>query len=159
MKYDIEVARAIARWAPVYGVSIPPSLVHAIIEKESGHGRWLSTDESKGRVSYGPMMVLDSTARELGASNPAALRDPAAGISYGVKYLAKLLRQYGSTVRAVHAYNGWGGGPVTDVPNAYVDAVLGIWKRYRGAVAIAAPAVAMLALLAVGLTARRRQAA
>jgi soluble lytic murein transglycosylase-like protein len=162
MRYDAEVSSAIARWAPVYGVTIDPALVHAIIQKESSHGATTVTAESKGRRSFGPMMVLDSTARSLGASNPAALQDPATGISYGVKYLASLLRQYGgNVVRAVHAYNGWGGGPVTDTPNAYVNAVLGFWNTYKRNARVAVPATALLALGVVVylLAAPRRRAA
>ena len=140
MKYDTEVAAAIARWATVYGVTIDPALVHAIIQRESSHGAALETAESRGRRSYGPMMVLDSTAVSLGASNPAALRDPATGIDYGVKYLAGLLKRFpGDTARAISAYNTGPGNAVRNAagrfPNQpYVDAVTTWWKTYKYAV-------------------------
>src|SRR3972149_2731493 len=105
MSGDAEVGSATGRWAPEYGVTIEPALVHAVIEKESSH-RALVTDEGGGRFSYGPMMVLDSTARGLGARNPASLKDPARGISYGVKYLGQLLRQFrGDLAQVLAAYN------------------------------------------------------
>jgi soluble lytic murein transglycosylase-like protein len=141
MKYDAEVAAAIARWGPSYGVAIDPHLVHAIIQQESSHGAKLQTAESKGRMSYGPMMVLDSTAVALGASDPAALKDPATGIWYGVKYLAGLMARFpGDTARAISAYNTGPGNAVRNsagrFPNqSYVDSVTGWWKVYGYAVA------------------------
>ena len=160
MKYDAEVRSAIARVNP----AIDPALVHAIIQKESSHGAKLVTPESRGRFSYGPMMVLDSTARgDFGVSDPSSLaRDPAAGIYYGTRYLNNKLRQYpGDTASAVAAYNSGtayraAGGKF--VNQAYVDKVLGFWRQYRGA-APAAGAGVLLALLAGGyllLRSRRR---
>jgi soluble lytic murein transglycosylase-like protein len=143
MKYDAEVSAAIARWAPVYGVTVEPALVHAIIQRESSHGAQLETAESKGRKSYGPMMVLDDTARALGVSNPANLRDPAQGISVGVRYFASLLKKFpGDTARAISAYNTGPGNAVRNqagrFPNqSYVDAVTAWWKTYKYAVATA----------------------
>lgn len=160
MRYEREVDRAVAHWGPVYGVEIDPALIHAIIQKESSHGAALVSSESRGRKSYGPMMVLDSTARELGASNPAALSNPALGIWYGVKYFARLLRQHrGNVVRAVHAYNGWGSDPVSDRPNAYVSAVLGFWRAYRTHAGVSVPATVILVIGAIYLATRRRRAA
>jgi soluble lytic murein transglycosylase-like protein len=154
MKYDAEVAAAIARWGPAKGVAIDPALVHAIIQKESSHGASLETAETKGRRSYGPMMVLDSTAVGLGASNPAALRDPATGIDYGVRYFAGLLQRFpGDTARAISAYNTGPGNAVRNAagrfPNQfYVDAVSGWWKTYK----YAAPAAgSLLSLIPLAL--------
>jgi soluble lytic murein transglycosylase-like protein len=154
MKYDAEVAAAIARWAPIYGVTLEPALVHAIIQRESSHGAVLETAESKGRRSYGPMMVLDSTALALGASNPASLKDPATGIDYGVRYFAGLLKKFpGDTARAISAYNTGPGNAVRNpagrFPNqGYVDAVSGWWNTYK---VVAVGGVSVLSLLPVVL--------
>lgn len=162
MKYDAEVAAAIARWGPAKGVTIDPALVHAIIQKESSHGAQLVTDESKGRHSYGPMMVLDSTAVGMGASNPATLRDPATGIDYGVRYFADQLKRFpGDTARAISAYNTGTGNAVRNpsgrFPNqSYVDAVSGWWKTYKYA-APAAGSILSLLPLALFLWSRFRK--
>lgn len=164
MKYDAEVARAIAHWAPHYGVGIAPSLVHAIIEKESTHGRSLVTDEPGGHKSYGPMMVLDTTAAGMGVSNPASLKDPALGIWYGVRYFAKQLQRFtGDTARAIAAYNAGPGNAQRNAagrfPNqSYVDRVLSFWKQYGGA-ASGAAAGALLVAVTLYVLARRRRAA
>lgn len=154
MKYDAEVAAAVARWgAASGGPLIDPALVHGIIQRESSHGAALQTAESRGRMSYGPMMVLDSTAIALGASNPAALRDPATGISYGVKYLAGLLKRFpGDTARAISAYNTGPGNAVRNAagrfPNqAYVDAVSTWWKTYKYAAVGGGSALGLLSLV------------
>lgn len=166
MKYDAEVSRAIAKWQPVYGVTIPPELVHAIIEKESTHGLYLQTDETKKRRSYGPMMVLDTTATSvLGVADPASLKDPARGIWYGVQYLAQLLKRFpGDVARAVSAYNAGPGNAKLSTagkyPNQdYVNKVLAFWKRYRGAVVAVAPAAALLLIGGLLLFSARRRAA
>jgi soluble lytic murein transglycosylase-like protein len=156
VKYDVEVNRAIAHWAPVYGVSISPSLVHAIIERESGHGRALVTIEPHGHKSYGPMMVLDSTAATFGIQDPTMLSArPAIGIWYGVRQFAKLLQQFGGdTERAISAYNTGAGRAKLSTsgtyPNqAYIDSVLDFWNRYQGT-AIAAATPMALPFLALG---------
>lgn len=166
MRYDSEVAAAIGKWAPTYNVTIDPALVHAIIAKESSHGARLVTDEGGGRRSYGPMMVLDSTAAALGSRNPPALQHPALGIYYGVKYLASLLRQFGGDVaRAVAAYNAGPDvrrGPTGRFPNqSYVDRVLSFWQRFKRLAVGAAPAAAVIAVVALlwFLASRRRRLA
>ena len=139
MKYDAEVTAAIAHWGPALGVTIDPALVQAIIQRETSHGDTMVTAESGGRYSYGPMMVLDSTARAYGVADPATLKAPAVGIYYGVRNLAELLRTFGSdTAAAISAYNT---GPSRAVRNSagkfpnqsYVDGVTAFWKLYRGA--------------------------
>jgi len=163
MKYDAEVAAAISRWGA--GVTIDPALVHAIIQRESSHGAVLETAESKGRHSYGPMMVLDSTAVELGASNPAALKDPATGILYGVRYFAGLLKRFpGDTARAISAYNTGPGNAVRNsagrFPNqSYVDSVSGWWRVYKYAAVGGGSALGLisLALFVWSLVRRRRR--
>jgi len=174
MRWDAEVRAAVARWGPAFGVTIDPALVHAIIQKESSHGDLLVTAEPGGRFSFGPMMVLDSTAAGMGVKVPSSLSQPAIGISYGVRYLAQQLQRYGGRVSdAVAAYNGGSarkdaqgryvntkGVPVVQ---AYVDKVLGYWNSYKGqvsaAAATAAPVVAVMiagaALLWFAARARR----
>lgn len=147
MKYDAEVAAAISRVNP----SIDSLLVHAIIQKESSHGAKLVTPESGGRYSYGPMMVLDTTARSMyGVADPSSLRDPATGIYYGVRYLDSRLRQYpGDVPAAIAAYNSGtahrSGPGFTN--QAYVNAVLGFWKQYKLTAPVATGAAVVLAAL------------
>ena len=167
MKYDLEVSRAIAHWEPRYGVTIPPALVHAIIEKESRHGAALVTIEPHGHKSYGPMMVLDTTAAGFGISDPTMLSSrPAIGIWYGVRQLAKLLAQFpGDTARAVSAYNTGAGRAKQSAstglfPNQqYVNDVLDFWSSYQGPVLIAAAPIAILAVAGLLLLARHHRAA
>ena len=165
MKYDREVVAAIARWAPVYGVRIDPYLVHAIIEQESNHGRALWTNEGGGRYSWGPMMVLDSTAKGLGYPNPSALIDPPLGILAGVKYLATLVKRYpGQLARAVASYNAGPSAPDARgrYPNQpYVDRVLSFQRLYAMGSGAAAPQTAglLLGTLVLFLLSRRRRRA
>ena len=161
MKYDAEVAAAIAHWGPALGVTVDPALVQAIIQRETSHGATMVTAESQGRFSYGPMMVLDTTAKAYGVADPATLKTPALGIYYGVRNLAELLRQFkGDTAAAVSAYNT---GPSRAVRNAagkfpnqaYVDGVLGFWKLYKGAV-VGGSSMIVLALVGLFLLLRSR---
>lgn len=162
MKYDAEVRAAIAAVNP----AIPPTLVHAIIQRESSHGATLHTAEPGGRMSYGPMMVLDSTARGFGVSDPSSLeRDPARGIYYGVRYLNERLRRYpGDTDSAIAAYNAGSARRSSSgkfVNQAYVDAVKRWWNLYRAAAPAAAGAgIALVAIVGTFLllSSRRRAA-
>lgn len=146
MKYDGEVDAAVAYWQPRLGVRIDPLLVHAIIQRESRHGADLETVEPNHRMSYGPMMVLDTTAAGYGL-HPPDLRDPVLGIHVGVRYLGEQMRRFpGDVVRAVSAYNTGSGNAHRNAagkfPNqAYVDAVMGWWRLYGGGAAGAAGAV------------------
>lgn len=167
MKYDAEVSNAIAHWGPVEGVTIDPALVHGIIEAESSHGAKLETVEPGGHMSYGPMMVLDSTATTLGVSDPTTLKDPATGIYYGVQQLALLLKWAGGNVnKAISAYNIGKGRAKPNAqglyPNqSYVVKVLGYWNRFKRAVVASAPVTVPLVLIGVVvfLAMRRRRAA
>lgn len=165
MKYDAEVAAAIARWGPAYRVTIAPALVHAIIQQESGHGTELEHVEPDGDVSRGPMMVKGATGQALGVLDLESLKDPATGILYGVKYLAQLLARFpGDLARAISAYNTGPGhanrGANGKFPNqGYVDKVLLFYRLYGGAVAGAAAAgLAALAVVLWFVTRRRRAA-
>lgn len=158
--FDKFIANAVSHWSRVFKVSIDPALVRAFIQHESIGGTVLSTRESGGRTSYGPMMVLDSTARGMGVQDPAALKDPALGIWYGVRYFGEQLRRFaGDVPRAVSAYNTGPGNANRSAsgrfPNqSYVDKVLGYYRQYRGAVLPALGAVA-LAVVVIGLKRRR----
>lgn len=133
--FDREIAAAIAKWGPYYHVTIPVPAVKAIIEHESSNGAHDTTAESGGRYSYGPMMVLDTTARGYGVADPSTLKDPALGIYYGVRYFAYLLQLFkGDVVHAIASYNGGvkrADGSYTNP--AYVSTVVGIWKRLEQA--------------------------
>jgi MYXO-CTERM domain-containing protein len=163
MKYDAEVGAAAAKWGPHYGVAVDPHLIHAIIQAESSHGAKLVTDEPGGRRSYGPMMVLDTTAAGMGVVDPSLLRDPQLGIWYGVRYFAAQLKAFaGDTARAVSAYNAGPGNAKRSssgqFPNqAYVNRVLAYWRLYGPAGAATGGALA-LAFVALFLARRRKEA-
>lgn len=157
MAFEGQVANAIAKWGPYYGVTIPTVVIAAIIEHESSNGAHTYTVEPGGHFSYGPMMVLDTTAKGYGVADPATLADPALGIWYGVRYFAYLLKLYrGDLVHAISSYNGGvkrADGTFTNP--SYVNTVLGIWHRLESA---ALPAgVLLLGLAALFLFARGRR--
>ena len=112
------------------------------------------------------MQVKDTTARELGLSDPLQLHVPAIGIDYGVRYLAKQLARYGGKIpNAVAAYNA-GSARFTEretfVNQAYVDAVLRFARGFAGGARAAAPwllgaGVLALALWALSRSRRRRR--
>lgn len=158
MKYDAEVKAAIAQVNP----AIDPALVHAIIQKESSHGAVLSTAESGGRYSYGPMMVLDSTAAGFGVSDPTALeRDPAVGIFYGVLYLNDRINLYGPDwSEVISAYNA--GSPLSDGSGGYrnqdyVNKVTALWQQYRALAPAGGSALILAALAGLWVYLRRRR--
>lgn len=160
MKWDAEVSAAVTQAGVSYGVGVDPALVHAIIERETRHGALpiTGTKEPNGHYSYGPMQVEDVTGAAHGISDPATMAVPSIGIRIGTFELARLMRLFpGDTARAVAAYNAGAGNANRNTSGkffnqSYVDAVLGFWNSYRGAVAgvgIAALAVAALIALLV----------
>lgn len=159
MKYDAEVRAAIAAVNP----GIDPTLVHAIIQKESSHGAVLVTNETKGRKSYGPMMVLDTTARgDFGIADPSSLaRDPALGIRVGVQYLNSKLRAYpGDTSSAIAAYNAGSARRTARgafVNQEYVNKVLGFWRQYRALAPAAGGATLLVLVVGTYLLLRSRR--
>lgn len=107
---------------------LPLDIVLGIIETESGgdyrairyepHYRWLvdfshpsvsaATETMQQKTSWGPMQVMGAVAREHGFEGPflSALCEPAVGVEYGCRLLARLIRLYRGTVAdAVSAYN------------------------------------------------------
>lgn len=168
MVWDTEVRQAVAHWGPYFGVALDPALIHAVIERESAHGRAPNyiahggvVPEAGGHLSYGPMQIYDDTVRtvlKLGFPAADLATHPELGIWYGVKEFARRMKLLGGDpVKAVSAWNAGTGGVGTNP--AYVNAVLGFWKTYKGAVVSIVPAL-VLALVAFWfLTARRRSAA
>jgi soluble lytic murein transglycosylase-like protein len=171
--WDAEVANAAAHWAKVYGVAIDPALVHAVIERESGHGKAPNyvahhgvVPEPGGHVSYGPMQIYDSTLATVGVTFPGAdlASHPGLGIWYGVKYLGMQLQRFGGDVAAaVSAYNAGPGNAKRNAsgqfPNqSYVDFVLSFWQRNRTAISIGLPVLALAGAALWWLSKRRRAA-
>lgn len=122
----------IEKFAAAHG--LPPALVKAVVEVESGGNPWAtryepaffrnyvenarikaispcSTDTEKRlrATSFGPMQVMGQTARELGFDRPflTELCDPATGLEHGCRYLAKQVERYRDKGLdwAVAAYN------------------------------------------------------
>lgn len=173
-RWDAEVRAAAQHWGPVYGVTVDPALIHALIERESAHGMapWYLANhgvvpEPKGHYSGGPMQVYDDTLKRY---NPtlelkALAESPALGIWYGTREAARLLSVFpGDTTRAIASYNAGQGNSSRNaagkfVNQPYVDAVLGFWRQYRGAVVSALPALALAAGVVWMLSRPRRRAA
>lgn len=155
MKWDAEVAAAVNQARTMYGVSVDPALVHAVIEQETRHGALpiTGTLEPNGHTSYGPMQVMDTTGAMHGITDPSTMAVPSIGIRIGTYELARLINLFaGDTPRAVAAYNAGSGNADrsddgTFVNQPYVNAVLSFWQRYRGGL-MSGAAAGVLALLA-----------
>lgn len=172
MLWEDEVAGAVAHWGPVYGITIDPALVHAIIERESAHGQAPAyvagggvVNEPNGHKSYGPMQVYDTTIHDLNSTlDPNALaQSPALGIWYGTHYLAILIKKFPRDLaRAVAAYNTGPGNAVRNqagnFPNqSYVDFVLSFLKR--NPVASVVPMLVLAGAVWFVLSRQRKRAA
>ena len=104
---------------------IDKNLINAVIHQESG-GNSLARS-SKG--AKGLMQLMDSTARDMGVSNPYNGRQNVMG---GVKYLKQMLKQFGGDeAKALAAYNAgpgtveqYGGIPPFEETQNYVKSVL-----------------------------------
>jgi soluble lytic murein transglycosylase-like protein len=163
MKYDAEVAAAVSQARNFYAIAVDPALVHAVIERETRHGalNLNGTLEPNGHYSYGPMQVMDTTGAMHGITEPLTMAMPSIGIRIGTFELARLLKLFpGDTSRAVAGYNAGAGNAVRNAaghfPNqSYVDAVLGFWRKYQGAVL--GGGLGLLALLGILFIAFRRR--
>ena len=93
---DKNLAAHVDAMASKYGV--PPSHARAIFQIESSGGKNIGPSRAGAR---GPMQLMPATAKELGVN----IDDPFQNIEGGVKYYAKLLRQFGDPILAVAAYN------------------------------------------------------
>lgn len=164
MLWDAEVRAAVNQAQARYAVTVPPALVHAVIEKETRHGALpiTGTLEPNGHKSYGPMQVQDVTAAAHGISDPTTLAIPSIGIRIGTYELARLLNLFpGDTPRAVAAYNAGAGNASRNAAGkffnqSYVNDVLSFWSRYSGP---AASGVTLLlgAAVVVGLALSMRR--
>lgn len=143
---------AVLFWAMHY--KVPPDLIEAIIQIESGGDRcamryepnyqWLyqpydvkpktstrETEETGQKFSYGPMQVMGGTARELGYRGWLSDLCGPKGVQYGVKYLNQLYSKYGDWTDVVAAYNAGKPRKAADgsyVNQGYVDKVMGVWS-------------------------------
>jgi soluble lytic murein transglycosylase-like protein len=80
-------------------IGVPPSLVHAIIERESGYNQFAVSN----RGAMGLMQLMPKVIEEFGISNPFVPDDNIRG---GVSYLKRLLVKYGWDYKqALAAYN------------------------------------------------------
>lgn len=83
---------------------IAPSLVKAVIQAESS----FKPDAVSKVGAQGLMQLMPKTAESLGVTDPF---DPVQNIEGGVKYLAQLIKKFGSEDLALAAYN-WGEGRI-----------------------------------------------
>jgi soluble lytic murein transglycosylase-like protein len=116
----------VARVALAHGLR--PSLIHAVIEIESGHSQ--SARSPKGAV--GLMQVMPATAVAYGLGD---LRSPEGNIQAGVRHLRDLLSRH-SLPLALAAYNAgegavlrYGGIPPFAETRTYVERVLIAFQR------------------------------
>jgi len=93
-----KIATLLDKAAKRHGVT--PALARAVAWVES-RGR---ADVVSSRGAIGVMQLMPATARGLGVSDPF---NPAGNIDGGVRFLATLLKRFGSQAKALAAYN-WG---------------------------------------------------
>lgn len=91
-----DLASHVDKMAAKYGV--PVSHARAIFQIESSGGKNKAVSKAGAR---GPMQLMPDTAKELGVN----IDDPFQNIEGGVKYYAKMLKQFGDPILAVAAYN------------------------------------------------------
>jgi hypothetical protein len=91
-----DLASHVDKMAAKYGV--PVSHARAIFQIESSGGKNKAVSKAGAR---GPMQLMPATAKELGVN----IDDPFQNIEGGVKYYAKMLKQFGDPILAVAAYN------------------------------------------------------
>ncbi len=108
---------------------LPPAFVRAVVAAESGY----RPDAVSPKGALGPMQLMPSTARGLGA-NPMV---PEQNVDAGTRYLRDLLLKYGShTYQALAAYNAGPGAvdkyhgvpPYRETQN-YIMNVLRNWRK------------------------------
>lgn len=133
--------------AAKHGVPLPWLL--AIARKETGFANVRSAPGQRDDVlggAWGPMQVTSETARVLGfepratleARGQAMLADPATAIELGAKYVARLVREFGSDLSRVAAGYNAGPGRVRrgQIPSStaqrYVPAVVEFARAYTG---------------------------
>ena len=80
---------------------VPPSLIHAVIQKESGYNPKARSKKN----ARGLMQVTPGTARFVGVSNANSLYDPQTNIHAGTAYLKYLMGTHASFDEVLAAYN------------------------------------------------------
>lgn len=80
---------------------VPPALIHAVIEKESGY----NPRATSHRQARGLMQVMPATARMVGVDSSAALYDPHTNIHAGTAYLRMLMASHDTMDEVLAAYN------------------------------------------------------
>lgn len=116
--------RIVMQAAGTHGV--PPALIHAVIEKESGY----NPRATSPRQARGLMQVTPGTARMVGVDSTAALYDPHTNIHAGTAYLRLLMANHDSMEEVLAAYNAgpgnvrrYNGVPPFSETRRYVHAV------------------------------------
>ena len=80
---------------------VPPSLIHAVIQKESGYNPKARSPKN----ARGLMQVTPMTARFVGVSAGQSLYDPQTNIHAGTAYLKYLMRTHTTFDEVLAAYN------------------------------------------------------
>lgn len=109
---NIAVAMSsIDEWLNEYGrkYSIDPFLSKALMWQESR----FDPNALSRAGAIGLMQLMPGTFSDMGVKNPW---DPKQNTMGGVKYLSKMISQFGSTEKAIAAYN-WGPGNMTKIVN------------------------------------------
>lgn len=128
--YDAAIAHAVREVEGVW--NIPPSLVRAIIRRESAFDPRARSPAG----AIGLMQVMPFNAARVGLTE-AELWDPAKNILAGVRLLAVLLKHYrGDLVSALVAYNARPRSLRAPIPQngetpAYVEAVLRFYEEAK----------------------------
>ncbi|RZI44688.1 lytic transglycosylase domain-containing protein [Herbaspirillum sp. HC18] len=111
---------------------VPPSLIHAVIQKESGY----NPSARSARNARGLMQITPATARFVGVSSGKSLYDPQTNINAGTAYLKYLLSTHDTFEEVLAAYNSgpgnvrkYNGVPPFQETRRYVSDV----KRYYDA--------------------------
>jgi soluble lytic murein transglycosylase-like protein len=125
--YAAEIAAAVRDVERVW--TVPPALVRAILQAESG----FQPQALSSAGAVGLMQVLPANAQRLGVP-PDQLWEPGPNILAGARLLAVLLRHYrGDVVSALVAYNARPRKRLAPVPEngetaEYVRQVLASWR-------------------------------
>jgi soluble lytic murein transglycosylase-like protein len=80
---------------------VPPSLIHAVIQKESGYNPKARSNKN----ARGLMQVTPGTARFVGVASAQSLYDPQTNIDAGTAYLKYLMRTHTTFDEVLAAYN------------------------------------------------------